>query len=123
MGQKLDVNLEVTRCSCSNDVKSSALAWQTSLVTLLSFTVFLKRIYLLKRSSSKVGCILTVFLKHVYFNFIFCTASSIVGHREAGASVQQSTGERRGPPWVTRQSVAGNTETHGANNQAHLRAI
>ncbi|MED6238553.1 hypothetical protein ATANTOWER_024547, partial [Ataeniobius toweri] len=35
------------------------------------------------------------------------TASSIVGHGEAGAYVQQSMGRRWGTPWTGRQSIAG----------------
>ncbi|MEQ2229174.1 hypothetical protein ILYODFUR_016244 [Ilyodon furcidens] len=34
-------------------------------------------------------------------------ASSIQGHGGAGAYLQQSTGERRGPPWTGHQSIAG----------------
>ncbi|MED6278391.1 hypothetical protein CHARACLAT_023336 [Characodon lateralis] len=37
----------------------------------------------------------------------FLSDKSTVGHGEAGAYLQQSTGERRGTPWTGRQSITG----------------
>ncbi|MEQ2245901.1 hypothetical protein ILYODFUR_032806 [Ilyodon furcidens] len=45
----------------------------------------------------------------------FSTAYSIVGHGGAGAYLQQSMGERQGPPWTGRQSVTGPTEMYRCN--------
>ncbi|MEQ2285258.1 hypothetical protein AMECASPLE_029966 [Ameca splendens] len=43
------------------------------------------------------------------------TASSIVGHGEPGAYLQQSMGERQDTPWTGRQSIVG----QNTNSQPH----
>ncbi|MEQ2290780.1 hypothetical protein AMECASPLE_006471 [Ameca splendens] len=43
--------------------------------------------------------------RQILYSQSFSTASSVVGHGEAGALLQQSVGRRRGTPWTGRQSV------------------
>ncbi|MEQ2243672.1 hypothetical protein ILYODFUR_009232 [Ilyodon furcidens] len=62
-------------------------------------------IKLISSSSSSVSMLLVY--KSSKSSQSFSTASSIVGHGEAGAYLQQSMGERRGTPWTGHQSIAG----------------
>ncbi|MED6247433.1 hypothetical protein ATANTOWER_001359 [Ataeniobius toweri] len=62
-----------------------------------------------------VGLSPKILMKYIETSQSFSTAYSIVGHGEAGAYLQQSTGRRWGPPWTARQSIAG----QHTNNHAH----
>ncbi|MEQ2182745.1 hypothetical protein GOODEAATRI_025381 [Goodea atripinnis] len=58
-------------------------------------------------------------IKKLIHSFIFYTTSSIVGHREAGAYLQQSTGERQGTPWTGHQSITGQHTNNHAHTHSH----
>ncbi|MED6293349.1 hypothetical protein CHARACLAT_009733 [Characodon lateralis] len=55
-------------------------------------------------------------------SFIFYNTYSIVGHRGAGAYLQQSTGKRQGTPGQVASPLQGNTATYRTNNHAQTHS-